>query len=121
MIYDVVEDVKAGLEGLLAPERREQVLGHAEVREVFRISKVGAVAGCYVTDGIVQRNALIRVTRDDIVIEHDRVLSSLKRFKEDVREVRQGTECGMSIDGYDDIRAGDILECYTTSEVKQKL
>ncbi len=121
VIYDVVEDVKAGLEGLLAPERREHVLGHAEVRDVFKITKVGAVAGCYVTDGVVQRNALIRVTRDDIVIEHDRVLSSLKRFKEDAREVRQGTECGMSIDGYDDIRVGDILECYTTSEVKQTL
>ncbi len=121
VIYDIVEDVKNALEGMLAPERREQVLGHAEVREVFRVSKVGAVAGCYVTDGIVQRNALIRVTRDDIVIEHDRVLSSLKRFKEDAREVRGGTECGMSIDGYNDIQVGDILECYTTSEVKATL
>jgi len=121
VIYDIVDDIRAGLEGMLTPEKREEVIGHAEVREVFRVSKVGAVAGCYVTDGVIQRNALIRVTRDDIVIEHDRLLSSLKRFKDDAREVRAGMECGMSIDGYNDIQAGDILECYTTTEVKQKL
>jgi len=121
VIYDLVEDVTAALEGMLAPERREKVIGHAEVRDVFRISKVGMVAGCYVTDGVIQRNALIRVTRDGIVVEHDRKLESLKRFKEDVREVRAGVECGTSIEGYTDIRAGDILECYQTSEVKQTL
>ena len=121
VIYDIVDDIRAGLEGMLAPEKREEVIGHAEVREVFKVSKVGAVAGCYVTDGTIQRNALIRVTRDDIVIEHDRLLSSLKRFKDDAKEVRSGMECGMSIDGYDDIRAGDILECYTTTEVAQTL
>ena len=121
VIYDLINDVKSALEGMLTPEKRENVIGHAEVREVFRVSKVGAVAGCYVTDGTVQRNALIRVTRNDIVIEHDRVLSSLKRFKDDVRDVRAGMECGMSIDGYDDIQVGDILECYTTTEVKQTL
>jgi len=121
VIYDIVDDIRAGLEGMLTPEKREEVIGHAEVREVFRVSKVGAVAGCYVTDGVIQRNALIRVTRDDIVIEHDRLLSSLKRFKDDAREVRAGMECGMSIDGYNDIQPGDILECYTTTEVKQTL
>ncbi len=121
VIYDIIDDVKAALEGMLAPELREKVVGHAEVREVFRVSKVGMVAGCYVTDGEVRRNALIRVTRDDIVIEHDRLLSSLKRFKDDTKEVRAGMECGMSIDGYDDIRAGDILECYETAEVKKTL
>jgi translation initiation factor IF-2 len=121
VIYDIVDDVKAGLEGMLAPETREEVQGHAEVREVFRVSKVGMVAGCYVTDGSIQRNALIRVTRDDIVIEHDRTLQQLKRYKDDVRDVRAGMECGMSIDGYDDIRVGDILECYTATEVAKTL
>ncbi len=121
VIYDVLDDVTNALEGMLNPEQREEVLGHAEVRDVFRVSKVGMVAGCYVTNGVVRRNAMMRVTRDGIVIEHDRTLSSLKRFKEDVREVRSGMECGMSIDGYDDIRQGDVLECYITTEVKQKL
>jgi translation initiation factor IF-2 len=121
VIYNVLDDVKNALEGMLNPQQREEVLGHAEVREVFRVSKVGMVAGCYVTDGVVRRNALIRVTRDDIVIEHDRVLSSLKRFKDDAREVRSGMECGMSISGYDDVRAGDVLECYVQTEVKQTL
>ncbi|MHB1158171.1 MAG: translation initiation factor IF-2 [Phycisphaerales bacterium] len=121
IIYNILDDVKNALEGMLAPEKREEVIGHAAVREVFRISKVGMIAGCYVTDGLIRRNALIRVTRDNIVTEHDRTLSSLKRFKDDAREVRAGMECGCSIDGYDDIRAGDVLECYTTTEVKQKL
>ncbi|MBI1374236.1 MAG: translation initiation factor IF-2 [Phycisphaera sp.] len=118
VIYDIIEDVTGALEGMLAPTKREDVLGHAEVREVFKVSKVGAVAGCYVTDGVVQRNALIRVTRDDIVIEHDRKLEQLKRFKDDAKEVKSGMECGMKIEGYDDIRQGDILECYVTTEVK---
>lgn len=121
VIYDVMDDVRNALEGMLSPEQREEVLGHAEVRDVFRVSKVGAVAGCYVTDGVVRRNALIRVTRDDVVIEHDRTLESLKRFKEDAREVRSGMECGMSIEGYDDIRPGDVLECYVQTEVRATL
>ena len=79
------------------------------------------MAGCYVTDGVIQRAALIRVTRDDIVIEHDRVLEQLKRFKDDAKDVRAGMECGMKIQGYDDIQEGDILECYVTTEVKAKL
>ena len=85
------------------------------------MSKVGAIAGCYVTDGSIQRNALIRVTRGDIVIEHDRVLEQLKRFKDDAKEVRSGMECGMKIVGYDDIKQGDILECYRVKEVKRTL
>jgi translation initiation factor IF-2 len=88
VIYDIVDDVKKAMEGMLAPQKREEVLGHAEVREVFRVSKVGSVAGGYVTDGVVQRNALIRVTRDGIVVEHDRTLQTLKRFKDDAKEVR---------------------------------
>ncbi|MEL7474562.1 MAG: translation initiation factor IF-2, partial [Planctomycetota bacterium] len=100
---------------------RQEVLGHAEVREVFKVSKVGMIAGCYVTDGTVQRDALIRVTRNDIVIENDRRLEQLKRFKDDVKDVRSGMECGMKIVGYDDIKAGDVLECYKQVEVKRTL
>ncbi|MEO1128773.1 MAG: translation initiation factor IF-2 [Planctomycetota bacterium] len=121
VIYDIVDDVKKAAEGLLEPELRQEVLGHAEVRQVFKVSKVGWIAGCYVTDGSIERNALIRVTRDGIVIENDRVLDQLKRFKDDVKDVRSGQECGMKILGYDDIKEGDVLECYRTIEVKRTL
>ncbi|MHC4994221.1 MAG: translation initiation factor IF-2, partial [Planctomycetota bacterium] len=121
VIYDITDDITNALEGMLAPVRREEVIGHAEVREVFKVSKVGAIAGCYVTDGMIKRNALIRVTRDDIVIEHDRTLDQLKRFKDDAKEVKSGLECGCKIQGYDDIREGDILECYLSTEEKAKL
>lgn len=121
VIYDITDDLKKAAEGMLAPELREEVLGHAEVRAVFKVTKVGNVAGCYVTDGTVQRDALIRVTRNGIVIEHDRKLSQLKRVKDDVKEVRAGMECGMKIDGYDDIKEGDVLECYRKVEVKRTL
>jgi len=117
IIYQLTDDVTKAAKGLLAPEVRLEVLGHAEVRAVFRISKVGMIAGCYVTDGTIERNAQIRVTRDGIVVEKDRRLEQLKRFKDDVREVRTGQECGMKIVGYDDIRAGDVLECYKSVEV----
>ncbi len=121
VIYDIVDDIKMAAEGLLEPEVREEILGHAEVRKVFKVSKIGAIAGCYVTDGSIERNALIRVTRDDIVIEHDRVLEQLKRFKDDAKDVKSGQECGMKIVGYDDIKEGDILECYRKTEVKRTL
>ena len=121
IIYNIVDDVKAAAEGLLAPELREEVLGHAEVRQVFKVTKVGAIAGCLITDGVIERNALIRVTRDGIVIEQNRVLEQLKRFKDDAKEVRSGQECGMKIHGYDDIKAGDVLECYKSIEVKRTL
>jgi len=117
IIYQLTDDVTKAAKGLLAPEVRLEVLGHAEVRAVFRISKVGMIAGCYCTDGTIERNAQIRVTRDGIVVEKDRRLEQLKRFKDDVREVRTGQECGMKIVGYDDIRAGDVLECYKSVEV----
>lgn len=121
VIYDITDDIKKAAEGLLAPEVREEVLGHADVRQVFKISKVGAIAGCYVTDGTVLRDALIRVTRNGIVIEHDRKLAQLKRVKDDAKEVRAGIECGMKIDGYDDIKEGDVLECYKKVEIKRTL
>ncbi len=121
VIYHITDDLKKAAEGLLTPELRQEVLGHAEVRAVFKISKVGSIAGCYITDGVVERDALIRVTRDDVVIENDRVLEQLKRVKDDVKEVRSNTECGMKIVGYDDIKEGDVLECYKNVEVKRTL
>ncbi len=121
VIYDILDDVKKAAEGLLEPEVRLEVLGHAEVRDVFKITKVGMIAGCYVTDGVIERNAQIRVTRDDVVVEKDRRLEQLKRFKDDAKEVRSGQECGMKIAGYDDIRVGDVLECYKTREVRRTL
>ena len=121
VIYDITDDLRKAAEGLLAPEVREEVLGHADVRAVFKVSKVGNIAGCYVTDGTVLRDALIRVTRNGVVIEHDRKLAQLKRMKDDAKEVRAGLECGMKIDGYDDIKEGDVLECYKKVEVKRTL
>lgn len=121
VIYDIVDDLKKAAEGMLKPDLREEVLGHAEVRQVFKVSRVGSIAGCYITDGTVQRDALIRVTRDGVVIEHDRVLEQLKRFKDDAKDVRSGMECGMKIVGYDDIKQGDVLECYRKVEVKRSL
>ena len=118
VIYNITEDIEKAIKGMLDPEHRMEVLGHAEVREVFRVSKVGMVAGCYVTSGVIERNALIRVTRNDIVVESERKLSQLKRFKDDAKVVKSGLECGMLIDGYDDIHVGDVLECYRMQEVR---
>ena len=118
VIYDITNDVEKAILGLLDPIQRLEILGHAEVREVFKISKVGMIAGCYVTEGTIERNALVRVTRDEIVIENDRKLSQLKRFKDDAKEVKSGQECGMKIDGYDDIKVGDVLECYKVHHVQ---
>ncbi|MCH2148162.1 MAG: translation initiation factor IF-2 [Phycisphaerales bacterium] len=118
VIYDISDDVEKAVLGLLDPVQRLEILGHAEVRDVFKITKVGMIAGCYVTEGSIERNALIRVTRDEIVIENDRKLSQLKRFKDDAKEVKSGQECGMRIDGYDDIKVGDVLECYKVHHVQ---
>jgi translation initiation factor IF-2 len=120
IIYEAVDEVKAALSGMLAPEKKENILGLVEVRQVFRISKVGTVAGCYVTEGLVRRNAKVRVLRDNVVI-HDGELDSLKRFKDDVREVKAGFECGLSLRSYNDINVGDQLEVYEIQEVARKL
>jgi translation initiation factor IF-2 len=120
IIYEAVDEVKAALSGMLAPERKENQLGLVEVREVYRISKVGTVAGCYVLEGVVRRGAKIRVLRDNVVV-HDGELDSLKRFKDDVREVKAGFECGLSIKGYNDIEKGDQLEVYEIVEVSRTL
>jgi translation initiation factor IF-2 len=121
VIYNIVDDMKAAAEGMLAPELRQEILGHAEVRQVFSITKVGTIAGCYVTDGVVERNAFIRVTRGGVVVQNERVLEQLKRFKDDAKEVRAGMECGMKIVGYDDIKVGDVIECYKQVEFKRTL
>src|SRR4029434_83207 len=120
IIYEAVDDVKAALSGMLAPERKEIQRGLVEVREVYRISKVGTVAGCYVLEGVVRRGAKIRVLRDNVVV-HDGELDSLKRFKDDVREVKAGFECGLSIKGYNDIAKGDQFEVYEIVEVSRTL
>ena len=121
VVYHIVEDIKKAVEGLLTPDIRQDVIGHAEVRQVFKVSKVGSIAGCYVTDGVVERDALVRVTRDGVVVENDRRLEQLKRFKDDAKEVRANMECGMKIVGYDDIKVGDVIECYKKVEVKRTL
>ena len=116
-----LEDIHKALEEGLAPEIRQETLGRAEVRQVFKVSRVGAVAGCMVTDGVVTRNAKVRITRGNIVVEDERTLESLKRFKDDAREVRAGMECGLKLAGYDDIKEGDVLEFYKQVEVARKL
>ncbi len=120
IIYEAVDEVKAALSGMLAPEKKESQLGLVEVREVYRISKVGTVAGCYVLEGLVRRGAKVRVLRANVVI-HDGELDSLKRFKDDVREVKAGFECGLSVRGFNDIEKGDQLEVYEIVEVSRTL
>ncbi|HLW28804.1 MAG TPA: translation initiation factor IF-2 [Kiloniellales bacterium] len=120
IIYDVIDDVKAALSGMLAPEQNEKFLGYAEIREVFNVTKAGKVAGCMVTEGMVKRGAKVRLLRDDVVI-HDGTLKSLRRFKDEVREVQQGYECGMAFENYQDIQVGDRIECYEIQEVARSL
>jgi len=120
IIYDLVDDVKAAMSGMLAPTLRETRLGEAEILEVFNVSKVGKVAGCRVLDGNVQRGAHVRLIRENVVI-HEGKLSQLKRFKDDAREVVAGQECGMAFENYQDMRKGDVIECYTVEEVKRTL
>ena len=118
IIYQAIEDVQKAMKGLLAPEFKEVLLGHAEVRNVFRITGAGTVAGCYVTDGKLQRNAQVRLLRDNIVVFEGK-LSSLKRFKDDAKEVAQGFECGASLDGYNDIKEGDTVECFVMEQIER--
>ncbi len=120
IIYNLVDDVKAAMSGLLAPTLRETMLGNATILEVFDISKVGKVAGCRVTDGNVERGANVRLIRDNVVV-HEGKLSTLKRFKDEVKEVTAGQECGMAFENYQDMRAGDVIECYRVEEIKRTL
>ncbi|WP_349369647.1 translation initiation factor IF-2 [Salinarimonas sp.] len=120
IIYDLVDDIKAVMSGMLPPQLREERLGEAEILEVFNVSKVGKVAGCRVQDGVVQRGAHVRLIRDNVVI-HEGKLSQLKRFKDDAREVVAGQECGMAFENYQDMRKGDVIECYLVHEVRRTL
>ena len=120
IIYNLVDDVKAAMSGLLAPTLRETMLGNAQILEVFDITKVGKVAGCRVTDGQVERGRNVRLIRDNVVV-HEGKLSTLKRFKDEVKEVQAGQECGMAFENYQDMRAGDVIECYRIEEIKRSL
>ena len=120
VIYDVEDDLKKAMQGLLAPEIIENIIGRVEIRKIFKVSKVGTIAGCFVTEGKITRKASVRLLRDAVEIYSGK-LSSLKRFKDDAREVTQGYECGLSIEDYNDLKEGDILEAFVMEEKEQVL
>ena len=120
VIYDAIEDVKAAMKGMLKPEFKETVTGHAEIRRIFKISGVGTIAGCYVTNGKVQRNSDVRLVRDGIVVFEGK-LASLKRMKDDAKEVASGYECGMSFESFNDVKEGDIAEFYVMEQVERDI
>ena len=120
IIYDAINDLKDAMEGMLSPEMKEEVSGNVEIREVYKISKVGNIAGCMVMSGKIFRDSKIRIIREGIVV-HDGVLSSLKRFKDDVKEVAKGYDCGLQLKNYNDVFEGDIIEAYKEIAVKKKL
>jgi translation initiation factor IF-2 len=120
VIYDAIEEMKAALEGLLSPEERETILGEAEVRQLFKISGVGVIAGCFVRHGTMRRGGKIRVVRDAVEV-YDGHPSSLKRFKDDVREVKEGLECGIGVENFNDVKVGDVLECYEVEQIARTL
>jgi translation initiation factor IF-2 len=120
IIYEAVEDVRSALEGLLKPEEKETVLGEAEVLQLFKVSKVGTIAGCMVRNGLIPRTAKVRVLRDGVAV-YTGTLSSLKRFKDDVKEVREGLECGIGVENYNDLKVGDRIEAFRVEEVKRTL
>jgi translation initiation factor IF-2 len=121
VIYEIFDDLKKALSGMLTPEIREKLHGHVEIRKVFKVSRIGNIGGCYVTDGHVQRGSKIRLTRGGIVIVEDLSIETLKRLKDDVREVKAGLECGIKLAGYDDIKEGDILEAYIRETFQRTL
>jgi translation initiation factor IF-2 len=120
IIYNVIDDIKAALSGLLSPELRENFIGYAEIREVFNITKAGKVAGCMISEGVVKRGAKVRLLRDNVVV-HEGTLKTLKRFKDEVKEVKAGFECGMAFENYEDIRAGDVIECFEIQEFAREV
>ena len=122
IIYDVVDDIRSAMEGMLSPEGREVEIGTVEVRDTFKVPRIGTIAGCMVTSGKVKRNAYARVFREDIQLTSDKVkISSLKRFKDDAREVAEGFECGIGLENFNDLHVGDILEIIETEEIARKL
>ena len=120
IIYDAINDLKDAMEGMLSPEFKEEILGTAEIREIFKVTKIGSIAGCMVTNGKILRNSGIRLIRDGVVVFTGE-LASLKRFKDDAKEVTKGFDCGMQIKNYNDIQEGDIIEAFHQVEVKKKL
>ncbi|MET0800508.1 MAG: EF-Tu/IF-2/RF-3 family GTPase, partial [Actinomycetota bacterium] len=120
VIYDAIDDIKAALSGMLAPEKQEHELGQAEVRQTFRVPRLGVVAGCYVTQGTIPRDARVRLVRDGVVVYEGRI-GSLRRFKDDVREVASGYECGIAIEGYQDVKEGDVIEAFEVREVARSI
>ena len=120
IIYEVIDEIKLAMGGLLSPDQQEEFIGYAEIREVFSVSKLGKVAGCYVTEGVIRRGCKVRLLRDNVVI-HEGSLKTLKRFKDEVKEVKDGTECGMAFDNYSDIQQGDMIECFEVKEVARTL
>jgi len=120
IIYEAVEDVRAALEGMLRPEEKEVVLGEAQVRELFKVPKMGVIAGCSVRSGVINRQGRVRVIRDGVEI-YDGAIASLRRFKDDVKEVREGFECGIGVENFNDIKVGDVLECYRKEQVARTL
>ena len=121
IIYDLLDDIKGVLSGMLAPLQRETFLGNAQVLQVFDISKIGKIAGCRVSEGVVRKGARVRIIRDDVVVLELGVLNTLKRFKDEVNEVPSGQECGMQFQGFQDIKEGDYIECFTVEEIKRTL
>ena len=121
VIYDVVDDIKKALEGLLAPEERIEPHATAEVRQVFRVSKTGMVAGSYVTDGVLDRNHFAKVVRDGVIVRERCKFASLRRFKDDAKEVRAGLECGVRLEGFDDLHVGDLIESYEVIQIARTL
>ena len=120
VIYDLIDDVKKAMVGLLEPEFEEEEVGHAEVREVFKVPKIGAVAGSHVIDGVITRNSKVRLLRDNVVIYEGEV-ASLRRFKDDASEVRQGFDCGIGLERYNDIKEGDVIEAFRLVEIAPEL
>ncbi|HWC32510.1 MAG TPA: EF-Tu/IF-2/RF-3 family GTPase, partial [Actinomycetota bacterium] len=118
VIYQLTDDIEQALVGMLSPERVEETLGEAEVRALFRASRIGVIAGCYVTNGVIRRNARMRVVREGTVV-HETTIASLKRFKDDVREVQAGFECGILLDGFNAVKEGDVLEAFETREIER--
>ena len=118
VIYELTDEIQQALIGMLKPETVEEIIGEAEIRELFRISRVGTIAGCYVTTGVVRRNARVRLVREGAIV-HETTLTSLKRFKDDAREVQEGFECGIQLEGYNDIKEGDVLQFYETRQIER--
>jgi len=120
IIYELIDEIRAAMTGLLEPDTKEEFIGYAEIREVFNITKVGKIGGCFVTEGVIKRGCSVRLLRDNVVI-HEGSLKTLKRFKDEVKEVREGQECGMAFENYGDLQQGDVVECFEVHEIARTL